>query len=76
MASNPVSCGNCGTENPADQDVCAECGQPLTASADQGLRESEDAQEHGGGDPVGPSGAATPLTPDADTTDGEMRPLV
>lgn len=78
VASNPVTCSNCGTENPPGQDFCTDCDQPLTASADQGLRESEEAQDHGGvigGDAVGPAGAAAPLTSDADTIDGEMRPL-
>ncbi|MDP9354745.1 MAG: hypothetical protein M3R02_05585, partial [Chloroflexota bacterium] len=48
MSLNPVTCGNCGTENPPDQDVCMECGLPLTGSGDEGLRENLEAQDHGG----------------------------
>ena len=48
MALNPVTCGNCGTENPPDRDFCTNCGQPLTASGDEGLRENLEAQDHGG----------------------------
>lgn len=55
MQSNPVTCGNCGTENPPDQDFCVECGQPLTGSADEAVRESLAAEERtgaiGGGSP-------------------------
>jgi hypothetical protein len=47
MALNSVTCGNCRTENPSDADFCRECGQPLTGSAEEGLRESLDAQDHG-----------------------------
>jgi len=78
MASNPVSCSNCGTENPPGQDFCTECDQPLTASADGGLRENQEAQDQGGvigGDAVGLGGDATPLTSDVGTTDEEIRPL-
>ena len=71
MASNPVSCSNCGTENPPGQDFCTECDQPLTASADEGLRENQEAQDQGG--VIG--GDATPLTSDVGTTDEEIRPL-
>ena len=48
MSLNPVSCGNCGTVNPPDRDVCVECGSPLTGSADEALRESAEAQDRGG----------------------------
>ncbi len=47
MSSNPVTCGNCGADNPPGQDFCRECNQPLTGSADQELRTTEDAQDHG-----------------------------
>lgn len=48
MSLNPVTCGNCGTENPSEQDVCIECGLPLTGSGDEALRENLEAQDHGG----------------------------
>ncbi len=48
MASNPETCTNCGAENRPGADFCAECGQPLTQSAESGLREQMDAQEEGG----------------------------
>jgi hypothetical protein len=46
--NNPVTCGNCGAENPPDQDFCIECEQPLTKSAVEGLVEQEEAQREGG----------------------------
>jgi hypothetical protein len=46
MALNTITCGNCQTENPSDADFCRKCGQPLTASADEGLREHLEAQDH------------------------------
>jgi hypothetical protein len=49
MSLNPVTCGNCGTENPPDQDVCTKCGLPLTGSADEALRENLGAEDRGGG---------------------------
>jgi hypothetical protein len=48
MSANPITCSNCGTENPPGQDFCRKCHQPLTASAEEGLRESLDAQDRGG----------------------------
>ena len=45
MSANPITCSNCGTENPAGQDFCRKCHQPLTASAEEALRESQDAQD-------------------------------
>jgi hypothetical protein len=48
MADNTETCGNCGTNNPAGQDFCVKCHQPLTASAEEGIREGLDAQEEGG----------------------------
>ncbi|HWV34835.1 MAG TPA: zinc ribbon domain-containing protein [Thermomicrobiales bacterium] len=46
--SNPVTCGNCGTENPPGQDFCTNCGQPLTGSADEAIREHIEATEDDG----------------------------
>ncbi len=43
MVANPTTCSNCGTENDQGQDFCTNCDQPLTASADQGLRENQAA---------------------------------
>src|SRR5262249_53102224 len=34
MSANPITCSNCGTENPPGQDFCRKCHQPLTASAE------------------------------------------
>ncbi len=48
MADNAETCSNCGTENPVGQDFCIKCHQPLTASAEEGVRESRDAQDRGG----------------------------
>lgn len=48
MEGNPETCSNCGTENPAGTDFCVGCGQPLTQSAESGLQEQQEAQEHGG----------------------------
>lgn len=48
MEGNPETCSNCGTENRAGADYCSECGQPLTQSAESGLREQIDAQDEGG----------------------------
>jgi len=45
MSSNTVTCGNCGTENSPDEDFCTNCGQPLTQSAEEGLRENIEAQD-------------------------------
>ncbi len=44
MADNGERCSNCGTENPVGQDFCSKCRQPLTASAEEGMRENLDAQ--------------------------------
>jgi hypothetical protein len=44
---NPITCGNCGHENPGDIDFCEECEQPLTQSAESGVMEQQNAQEHG-----------------------------
>ncbi|MCC6791486.1 MAG: hypothetical protein IT336_07380 [Thermomicrobiales bacterium] len=77
MSLNPVTCGNCGTENSPEEDFCVNCGPPLTGSADESIRESLEAQEsdglfdHGGATPGvgmvgGAGGIVTPLLPDDD----------
>ncbi len=38
MSANPMTCSNCGTENPPEANECVNCGIPLTASADQEMR--------------------------------------
>jgi hypothetical protein len=48
MADTTETCGNCGAKNPAGADFCIRCHQPLTASAEEGLRESLEAQDRGG----------------------------
>ena len=48
MSGNTMECSNCGTVNEAGRDTCAQCGQPLTASADEARRTQSAAQEHGG----------------------------
>ena len=47
MSANRMECGNCGTVNEAGRDTCVKCGQPLTGSAEEGLRTQAGAQEHG-----------------------------
>ena len=47
MTENPVTCGNCQTENPAGSDFCSNCKLPLTQSAEMGIAEHEKAQETG-----------------------------
>ena len=56
MADNGERCSNCGTDNPVGQDFCIKCQQPLTASAEEGMRENLDAQ--GNDSPFGEGGAA------------------
>jgi hypothetical protein len=46
MADNGERCSNCGTENPEGADFCIKCEQPLTASADESIRENLDAQDN------------------------------
>jgi len=58
--SNPVTCTNCGTETPPDQDFCIECDQPLTQSAESGMREQIEAQEEGGVYGIGDGGDDEP----------------
>lgn len=49
MSANPMTCSNCGTENPRERDTCIKCGEPLTASADVALRTNLEAtNEHSG----------------------------
>jgi len=45
MADNSETCGHCGTANPVGQDFCVKCHQPLTASAEEGIRESVAAED-------------------------------
>jgi hypothetical protein len=44
MTDNGERCSNCGTENPEGADFCVKCHQPLTGSAEEGIRENLDAQ--------------------------------
>ena len=48
MTDNSETCGHCGTANPVGQDFCIKCHQPLTASAEEGIRENLEAEEQGG----------------------------
>ncbi len=48
MSLNPVTCGNCGTENPPDQDVCINCELPLTRSGAEAQHENLEAQDRDG----------------------------
>jgi hypothetical protein len=66
---NPITCGNCGHENPADADFCEACELPLTQSAEGGLVENQQAQEHGtlGGNIASP-GVGSSHIADTDTT--------
>lgn len=78
MSANPVTCSNCGTDNAPGQDFCTECDQPLTASADQGIRENQQAENHGSvivGDAAGLGGDAPPLASDIGVNDGGVRPI-
>lgn len=45
---NPITCGNCGTENQPGAQYCSECGEPLTRSAGGAVREREEAQTEDG----------------------------
>lgn len=44
-AGNPITCGNCGTENPPGEPRCQGCGLPLGASAGGSDRATEEASE-------------------------------
>jgi hypothetical protein len=46
MADNGERCSICGTENPEGADFCVKCEQPLTASAEEGIRENLDVQDN------------------------------
>lgn len=48
MSDNPVTCGNCQTENEPGADFCSNCGLPLTRSAEEGIVANEKAQARGG----------------------------
>lgn len=48
MSTNEERCGNCGTINEPGRDTCKHCHQPLTASAESGLRATIEAERHGG----------------------------
>lgn len=77
MTSNPIVCGTCGTENSPDEDFCTECGLPLTASGEQGLRQNEKAQDQGGvlgGDSAAPDGIAPSPTTDIGATIDDVPP--
>ena len=56
--ANPITCGNCGTENSPDEAFCTNCGEPLTRSAQEGMVEQEEAQHEGGVYGVGEDDAA------------------
>ncbi len=63
MSENPVTCGNCKTENDPGSDFCSNCGQPLTRSAEEGMEEQDEAQDRGGlmgGGNIGLGGVASP----------------
>jgi hypothetical protein len=70
MSTNPIRCGNCGTDNPPGTETCRKCGQPLTLSADEALR-TEIAEENNEGllaaredaTAMGTSGPGTPIVP-------------
>lgn len=48
MEGNPITCGNCGTENPPGEPVCQGCGQPLTQSGGLDMRARGEAQTEDG----------------------------
>jgi hypothetical protein len=70
MSDNPVTCGNCQTENDPGNDFCSNCGQPLTRSAEEGMVENQEAQDQGGflgGTSAQQPGVATTYVPNTDT---------
>ncbi len=70
MSDNPTTCGNCHTENAAENDFCSNCGLPLTRSAESAVTENQAAQDTGSifSHPVDqPGGAATTHVPNTDT---------
>lgn len=48
MSTKEERCGNCGTINEPGRDTCKQCHQPLTASAESGMRANIEAGGHGG----------------------------
>jgi hypothetical protein len=66
---NPITCSNCGHENPGDADFCEECELPLTQSAEAGIMENREAMQQGtlGGDLPSPA-ADSGLVPGTDMT--------
>lgn len=84
MSLNTVTCGNCGTKNSPGAEFCAECGQPLTQSAEEGIRENIEAQDSpslfGHGVPVGTGGVVAagglgqPLITTGDVPDPDLPP--
>ena len=60
---NPTVCGNCHTENEPGADVCVNCGEPLTRSAEEAIVEQQDAEAHGG-----LLGGTTPQQPGVDNS--------
>ena len=60
MADNSETCSNCGTNNPEGADFCVKCHQPLTASAEEGIRENMDAQDSDSLFGAGTTGAGRP----------------
>jgi len=71
MDGNPVTCGNCGTENEPGADECVECGLPLTRSADEAIMAAEEAQAQDSvlTSPVpGQPGVENTYVPGTDTT--------
>jgi len=90
MQLNPITCGNCQTENPPDAQFCVNCGQPLTQSAEEGLRENIEAQDRpslfgpgpgtpgtgvvGAGGFVPAGGIGAPLVPGGNVPDPDLPP--
>ena len=89
MSANPMTCSNCGTENPPEQDSCVNCGQPLTGSADEAARTQLEAQDRSGssatGDEAGAGatwnttaglggGMVIPISPDVSELGGPDQP--
>ena len=77
MSDNPVTCGNCKTENDPGADTCANCGQPLTRSAEEGIVANEEAQSHGsilGGTSSIQPGTSNTYVPNTDTPSNDGLP--
>ncbi len=70
MSANTVVCGECQTENSPENDFCSKCGLPLTRSAEEGIVENQQAQDHGGligGTTTDQPGVASTFIPSTDT---------